>query len=214
MAGEHDDLGGQALLVLVTMLLGVHVGNPSEYAGAHHHLKRSWSRPRRELVDRGRRVVTAAAFGAGCWAIATVVRRGGEPRRSWPRTACQERRSASSDVVRGRGDGGYWHMCCGRCSGLGLGAGSCATQGRRDGWPRSRATRAGFAGGAAHHATCWITRSTPRGCWGWRCSRPAEGVERDDHLRPGVSRARRPGGPGALVYGGIRGVAGRLRGLP
>jgi ABC-2 type transport system permease protein len=61
---------GQALLVLVTMLLGVHVAT-SEYA-ARTITSTFLVTPRRELVI-GAKVVTAAAFGAGCWAIATVV---------------------------------------------------------------------------------------------------------------------------------------------
>jgi ABC-2 type transport system permease protein len=61
---------GQALLVLVTMLLGVHVIT-SEYA-ARTMTSTFLVTPRRELVI-GAKLVTAAAFGVGFWAIATVV---------------------------------------------------------------------------------------------------------------------------------------------
>jgi ABC-2 type transport system permease protein len=61
---------GQALLVLVALLLGVHVLT-SEYA------ERTMTptflvTPRRELVIEAK-LMTAAAFGAGFWATATVV---------------------------------------------------------------------------------------------------------------------------------------------
>jgi ABC-type transport system involved in multi-copper enzyme maturation permease subunit len=61
---------GQALLVLVTMLLGVHVIT-SEYA-ARTMTSTFLVTPRRELVI-GAKQATAAAFGVGFWAIATVV---------------------------------------------------------------------------------------------------------------------------------------------
>ena len=61
---------GQALLVLVTLLLGVHVVT-SEYA-ARTMTSTFLVTPRRELVI-GAKLATAAAFGVGLWAIATVV---------------------------------------------------------------------------------------------------------------------------------------------
>jgi hypothetical protein len=61
---------GQALLVLVTMLLGVHMVT-SEYA-ARTVTSTFLATPRRGLVI-GAKLATAAASGAGCWAIATVV---------------------------------------------------------------------------------------------------------------------------------------------
>jgi ABC-2 type transport system permease protein len=61
---------GQGLLVLVTLLLGVHVLT-SEFA-ARTMTSTFLVTPRRELVV-GAKLVTAAAFGAGCWAIATVI---------------------------------------------------------------------------------------------------------------------------------------------
>lgn len=60
---------GQGLLVLVTLLLGVHVVT-SEYA-ARTVTSTLLVTPRRELVI-GAKLVTAAAFGTGFWAIATV----------------------------------------------------------------------------------------------------------------------------------------------
>ena len=60
---------GQGLLVLVTVLLGVHVVT-SEYA-ARTMTSTFLVTPRRELVI-GAKLVTAAAFGAGFWAIATA----------------------------------------------------------------------------------------------------------------------------------------------
>jgi hypothetical protein len=61
---------GQALLVLVTVLLGVHVVT-SEYA-ARTITSTFLVTPRRDRVI-GAKLVTAVAFGAGCWAIATAV---------------------------------------------------------------------------------------------------------------------------------------------
>lgn len=61
---------GQALLVLVTLLLGVHVVT-SEYA-ARTMTSTFLVTPRRGLVI-GAKLVTAAAFGMGFWATATVV---------------------------------------------------------------------------------------------------------------------------------------------
>ena len=61
---------GQALLVLVTLLLGVHVVT-SEFT-ARTMTSTFLVTPRRELVV-GAKLVTAAAFGAGSWAIATAV---------------------------------------------------------------------------------------------------------------------------------------------
>ena len=61
---------GQGLLVLVTLLLGVHLVT-SEYA-ARTMTSTFLVTPRREQVI-GAKLVTAAAFGAGFWAIATVV---------------------------------------------------------------------------------------------------------------------------------------------
>jgi ABC-2 type transport system permease protein len=61
---------GQGLLVLVTLLLGVHLVT-SEYA-ARTMTSTFLVTPRRGLVI-GAKLMTAAAFGAGLWAIATVV---------------------------------------------------------------------------------------------------------------------------------------------
>ena len=61
---------GQALLVLVTLLLGVYVVT-SEFA-ARTMTPTFLVTPRRELVV-GAKLVTMAAFGAGCWVVATVV---------------------------------------------------------------------------------------------------------------------------------------------
>jgi ABC-2 type transport system permease protein len=60
---------GQALLVLVTLLLGVHLIT-SEYA-ARTMTSTFLVTPRRELVV-GAKLATAAAFGAAFWGIATV----------------------------------------------------------------------------------------------------------------------------------------------
>jgi hypothetical protein len=60
---------GQALLVLVTLLFGVHVVT-GEYA-ARTMTSTFLVTPRRERVI-GAKLVTVAAFGAACWAIATA----------------------------------------------------------------------------------------------------------------------------------------------
>jgi hypothetical protein len=61
---------GQALLLVVTLLLGVHVAT-SEY-GARTITSTFLVTPRRDKVT-GAKLATAAAFGAGFWAIAAVV---------------------------------------------------------------------------------------------------------------------------------------------
>ncbi|HEY1820609.1 MAG TPA: ABC transporter permease subunit [Trebonia sp.] len=61
---------GQGLLVLVTLLLGVHL-TTSEY-DARTMTSTFLVTPRRERVI-GAKLLTAAAFGAGFWAIATAV---------------------------------------------------------------------------------------------------------------------------------------------
>src|SRR5215475_2092712 len=60
---------GQALLVLVTLLLGVHLVT-SEYA-ARTMTSTFLVTPRRGQVIAAK-LASAVAFGAGCWAIATV----------------------------------------------------------------------------------------------------------------------------------------------
>ena len=187
---------GQGLLVLVTLLLGVHVVT-SEYA-ARTVTSTLLVTPRRELVI-GAKLVTAAAFGTGFWAIATVADGVVTPVflavQHLPGSAL-----GSSDVLRAVVMGLLAYVLW-ALFGVGLGAvlrnqvvaavaaiaiyaggfavverlGGC----RNSGVPRLVAARAGGA------------RARP-------------GVQRDDRLRPGVPGCAPPGGSARWCWRGTR----------